>query len=232
MIGCGSMGGGLALLFAEHGISVSLNDPSSEIMDKIIQQAKPQNINPIPTKYADYKSLCSSLDSTKIFFFSLPHGKTGDEVVEGLHPYLEKGDFVIDCANEHWANSQRRQGKLLNQGVYYIGMGVSGGYQSSRRGPSMSPGGDDKALDLIMPFLEKIAAKDAKGIPCVAKVGQGGGGHYVKMIHNGIEHGMMSAISEAWEIMNKHMGMKYDEIGKVFEEWNSKGELVSIHYHP
>ncbi len=90
----------------------------------------------------------------------------------------------------------------------------------------MCPGGDDKALDIMMPLLEKVAARDAEGRPCVGKVGQGGAGHYVKMIHNGIEHGMMSAISEAWEIMNTHLGMDYDSIGKVFEKWNSEGELV------
>jgi 6-phosphogluconate dehydrogenase len=90
----------------------------------------------------------------------------------------------------------------------------------------MSPSGDDKALDLIMLFLEKVASKDVKGKPCISKVGQGVAGHFVKMIHNGIEHGMMSAISEAWEIMNAHMRMDYDAIGRVFEKWNSAGELV------
>jgi len=170
MIGCGSMGGGLALLFAEHGVSVSLHDPSSEVMDGVIESAKQQNIDPVPSKHLDFKSLCSSLGSTKVFFFSLPHGKTGDDVVEGLHPYLSKGDFVVDCANEHGTHSQKRQGKLLNQGVYYIGTGVSGGYQSARRGPSMCPGGDDMALDLIMPSLNKVASKDAKGGSYVGKV--------------------------------------------------------------
>lgn len=104
-------------------------------------------------------------------------------------------------------------------------MGVSGGYQAARRGPSLCPGGQDQALDAVMPFLKKVAAKDDKGRPCVGKAGEGGAGHYVKMIHNGIEQGMMSAISEAWTVMNKHLGMKYDEIGKVFEEWNNKGEF-------
>lgn len=139
----------------EHGVSVSLNDPSTESMDKIIRSAKDQKINSIPTKHEDYKSLCASLDSPKIFFFSLPHGKVGDQVINAVHPHLDKGDIIVDCANEHWHNSQRRQGRLLNQGVHYIGMGVSRGYQSARRGPSMSPGGGDKAIDLIMPFLKK-----------------------------------------------------------------------------
>lgn len=89
----------------------------------------------------------------------------------------------------------------------------------------MCPGEQEAALDFMMPFFQKVAAKDSKDNPCVGKVGQGGSGHYVKMIHNGIEHAMMSAISEAWTIMNKHLGMNYDEIGKAFEKWSSEGEL-------
>lgn len=95
-------------------------------------------------------------------------------------------------------------------------------------GPSMCPGADDESLDLVLPFFQKVAAKDKNGNPCVAKAGTGGAGHYVKMIHNGIEHGMMSAISEAWSIMVKGLGMSYEEIGDVFSEWNSKGELVCL----
>lgn len=93
-------------------------------------------------------------------------------------------------------------------------------------GPSMCPGADDQSLDLVLPFLRKVAAKDPKGRPCVGKAGTGGAGHYVKMIHNGIEHGMMSAISEAWGIMKTGLGMSEDEIGDVLEKWNNEGELV------
>jgi 6-phosphogluconate dehydrogenase len=106
MIGCGSMGGSMALLFAEHGVSVSLNDPSAQSMDKIICSAKDQNIHPLPTMHEDYKSLCASIGSPKVFFFSLPHGKVGDQAVDGLHPHLDKGDIIVDCANEHWHNLQ------------------------------------------------------------------------------------------------------------------------------
>ncbi|TVY75975.1 6-phosphogluconate dehydrogenase [Lachnellula suecica] len=235
MIGAGSMGGGMALLLAEHGVSVSIQDPSAETVDKLIKSGEEQGIHGKLSKHEDYKDLCESLSSPKVFFFSLPHGTVGDSVVEGLHPYLGKGDIVIDCSNEKWENTQRRQGKLVAQGVYYIGCGVSGGYQAARRGPSMCPGGQDTAMDYVMPLLEKIAAKAADGSPCVAKIGSGGAGHYVKMIHNGIEQdmrtrltrssGMMSAISEAWTIMNKHMDIKYDEIGRIFEKWSSEGEL-------
>ncbi|EPE30413.1 6-phosphogluconate dehydrogenase C-terminal [Glarea lozoyensis ATCC 20868] len=226
MIGAGSMGGGMTLLLAEKGISVGVQDPSSETVDALIKSGESQGIHDKIEKYEDYETLCNSLSSPRIIFFSLPHGSVGDTVVSGLHPYLSKGDIIVDCSNEEWENTQRRQGKLVAQGVYYIGCGVSGGYQAARRGPSMCPGGEDKALDIAMPLFEKMAAKDKKGNPCVAKIGMGGAGHYVKMIHNGIEHAMMSSISEAWTIMNKHMGMKYDEIGEVFEKWSSEGELV------
>ncbi|KAI4741464.1 6-phosphogluconate dehydrogenase C-terminal domain-like protein [Aureobasidium sp. EXF-12298] len=225
VIGSGSMGGGMALLFAENGCHVSLEDPSEEAMDGIVKQAKEEGFGDRISKHSDYKSLCDSLDSPKVFVFSLPHGSVGDGVLAGLMPYLEKGDIIIDCGNEHWKNTERRQGKCVTRGIRYIGCGVSGGYQAARRGPSMCPGADDQSLDLVLPFLRKVAAKDPKGRPCVGKAGTGGAGHYVKMIHNGIEHGMMSAISEAWGIMRTGLGLSEDEIGDIFEKWNTEGEL-------
>ncbi|KAL8735956.1 MAG: hypothetical protein Q9166_000518 [cf. Caloplaca sp. 2 TL-2023] len=225
MIGCGSMGGGMALLFAEHGITVFLNDPSEETMDQLIAMAKKDGLADRLQKHNTYNELCKSLGSPKVFVFSLPHGTVGDSVVDGLHPYLTKGDIIIDASNENWQNTQRRQGKLVPQGVYYIGMGVSGGYQAARRGPSMCPGGEERALDIVMPLLRQVAAKDSQGNPCVGKVGTGGSGHYVKMIHNGIEHGMMSALAEAWQIMNLGLRMHYDEIADEFARWNDDGEL-------
>jgi len=181
------MGGGMTLLLAEKGISVSIQDPSEETVDKLIQSAKDQGIHDKLSKHENYADLCKSLDSPKVFFLSLPHGTVGDTVCDGLSPYLAKGDLIIDCSNEKWLNTQRRQGKLIAQGVYYVGCGVSGGYQAARRGPSMCPGGEENALDLCMGLLEKMAAKDTEGRPCVMKIGSGGSGHYVKMIHNGIE---------------------------------------------
>ena len=133
MIGSGSMGGGMALLFAENGCHVSLEDPSEEAMDGIIKQAKEEGFGDRISKHSDYKSLCDSLDSPKVFVFSLPHGSVGDGVLAGLMPYLEKGDIIIDCGNEHWKNTERRQGKCVTRGIRYIGCGVSGGYQAARR---------------------------------------------------------------------------------------------------
>ncbi|OAL04598.1 6-phosphogluconate dehydrogenase C-terminal domain-like protein [Phaeosphaeriaceae sp. SRC1lsM3a] len=218
------MGGGMALLFAEVGVHVSLSDPSEEAMDAVIDKANKSNYNGRVQKYTDYDSLCKSLSTPRLLVFSLPHGGVGDKVLEGLTPHLARDDIILDCGNEHFANTERRQAKVKDTGLRYIGCGVSGGYQAARAGPSMCPGGDQSALNDVLPLLQKVAAKDKNDKPCVGYVGKGGSGHYVKMVHNGIEHGMLSAICEAWGIMRK-MGMDYEDIGNVFSEWNSKGEL-------
>lgn len=219
------MGSMMSLLFAEHGCQISIFDPSEENRAAALKHAKEAGHESKIKAYEDYESLCASLGKPKVFLFSVPHGTVGDGIVESLHPYLEKGDIIIDGSNEHWENTQRRQAKMLNRGVSYVGMGVSGGYQSARAGPSMSPGGDDRALEAIMPLLEKVAAKDTQGHPCVAAMGPGGCGHYIKMVHNGIEQGMMSALCEVWGIMNFSLDMSYEEIASVWEKWNAKDEL-------
>lgn len=110
----------MALLFAEHGITVLLNDPGESTVDSLLETAEKDGIRKKLEKHLDYEGLCKNLDSPKVFVFSLPHGTVGDSVVEGLHPYLEKGDLIIDASNENWQNTQRRQGKLITQGVHYV----------------------------------------------------------------------------------------------------------------
>ena len=232
----------MALLFAEDGVHVSLSDPSEKAMDAVIEKAENQGYKGKVQKYngrrksrmllhsktnavTDYNSLCKSLSTPRLLVFSLPHGGVGDKVLEGLEPHLSRDDIILDCGNEHFQNTERRQEKCKGTGIRYIGCGVSGGYQAARAGPSMCPGGDISALKEVLPLLEKVAAKDKNEKPCVGVIGKGGAGHYVKMMHNGIEHGMMSAICEAWGIMRK-MGMDYEEIGEVLSRWNSEGELV------
>ena len=179
------MGSMMSLLFAEHGCQVSIFDPSKKNRDLALKHADEAGFSSKITACEDYASLCATLRKPKVFLFSVPHGTVGDGIVEQLHPYLEKGDIIIDGSNEHWENTQRRQAKMAVQGVSYVGMGVSGGYQAARSGPSMSPGGDEPTLDAVMPLLRKVAARDREGNPCVAKMGPGGSGHYVKMVHNG-----------------------------------------------
>lgn len=131
MIGCGSMGGGMAQLFAEHGMSIGLQDPSTDAMDKLIQQAQKDSVPNELKRFDDYSSLCAWLDSPRVFVWSLPHGFVGDKVLNGLMPYLAKGDIIIDAANEHWLNTERRMGLCVTKGIRYVGMGVSGGYQAA-----------------------------------------------------------------------------------------------------
>lgn len=135
MIGCGSMGGGMAQLFAEKGIFVGLQDPNEGMMDSVLSRAKRSGIpENMMKKYSDYDSLTKELGKdggSKVFVWSLPHGGVGDKVLEGLMPFLEKGDIIVDCGNEHWENTERRQGKCVTKGIRYVGCGVSGGYQAA-----------------------------------------------------------------------------------------------------
>jgi 6-phosphogluconate dehydrogenase (decarboxylating) len=225
IIGTGVMGSMMSLLLAEHGVDVSIYDRSEASMQNAAAKADKAGLGDKIHVCKDIEALCQSLDSRKVFLFSLPHGGP----VRTLTPYLTKGDIVIDGSNENYTVTQKRQGWLQSRGVSYIGMGVSGGFSGARHGPSLMPGGDEPALDLLIPLLKKIAAKDDQGRPCVAKIGSGGSGHYVKMIHNGIEHGIMSALCEAWGLMDNCLDMTGDEIGAVFDKWNNEGELVSGH---
>ncbi|MCJ1402196.1 hypothetical protein MMC11_005416 [Xylographa trunciseda] len=226
MVGAGSMGGMMSLLFAELGTEVVVYDPSEENVKALMKKAKDTGLEHQLSSEKDYESLCKALPSPKVFVFSLPHGSVGDKTVESLKPFLKSGDFIFDASNEYYASTERRQKVCEPLGVNFIGSGVSGGYQSARHGPSMSPGGNKEAVEKMLPFLRKAAAKDSQGRPCVAWMGEGGAGHYVKMVHNGIEQGMMSALCETWGIMTQCLGMKYEEIAEVFEEWDTKGELI------
>jgi 6-phosphogluconate dehydrogenase len=177
-----------------------------------------------------HKDLAELLDNFKnkprILIMSLPHGKVIDDVLDQMEPHLNKGDIIIDGANEHFKATERRQARMKNKGVAYIGMGVSGGYQSSRRGPSMSPGGDKEAYAKVEPFLKDWAAKAADGSSCVEWVGPHGAGHYVKCIHNGIEQGQLSILAESWSLLHHTFGYSNEEISEVFKSWDAQGELA------
>lgn len=227
VVGTGVMGSMMSLLLAEHaGVDVSIYDRSEASMQNTVEKARKAGLEHQVHVCHDMKTLCSTLGSPKVFLFSLPHGQPGDGVVRSLTPYLTRSDIIIDGSNENYAVTQKRQGWLQSRGVSYVGMGVSGGFSGARNGPSLMPSGDEHALDLLLPLLKNIAAKDDQQRPCVAKIGSGGSGHYVKMIHNGIEHGVMSALCEAWGLMDNCMSMDGDEIGAVFDGWDADGELV------
>ncbi|KAI0478985.1 6-phosphogluconate dehydrogenase [Xylariaceae sp. FL0804] len=220
MLGVGSMGAMMTLLMAERGYEVFFYDPSDENMDTLEKQVKDIHLEASVHRTGSYEEVCRQLGSPKVFMFSTPHGSAADKCIEGLKPHLSKGDLIIDCGNEHWESTERRQADLERRGVYYVGCGVSGGYQSARAGPSMAPGGSPEALELAMPFLRSLAARDVDGRPCTAPVGPRGSGHYVKMVHNGIEHGMQSVLAEVWMLMTQGLGLSHDEVGDVLDAWN------------
>lgn len=228
MVGVGSMGSMLSLLMVEHGCNVFCFDPSKDNLEELRQHATDLGVAEKINLEDTYEDICRKIkdgDKPRLIMFSTPHGAVGDELVDGLQPHLESGDIIIDCANEHYANTERRQKRLEPHNIHYIGCGVSGGYQSARSGPSFSPGGDAETLNKILPFLRQLAATDDKGEPCVNAVGPGSSGHYTKMVHNGIEQGMMSTIAEAWLILVRGLGMKDSEVSDIFRSWNQSGPL-------
>lgn len=226
------MGSELAQLFAENGLSVSLFDVKGSNVDSAIEYAsKNTSIQGKVEGFKEYDTFIASLSPSghRLLVLSITHGSPVDSVLQQLIPYLSKGDIILDGGNEWYEDSERRMEWVRREkGVDYIGMGVSGGYQSARRGPSFSPGGDSAALQRVLPILKKVAAKADDGNPCVAQIGPGGSGHYVKMVHNGIEQGMMSVVAEVWGLLRFNLGLELEEIGKILERWNKKGELVSI----
>ncbi|EPQ54339.1 6-phosphogluconate dehydrogenase, decarboxylating [Gloeophyllum trabeum ATCC 11539] len=232
IVGAGSMGSEMALLFAEHGLTVSSFDVAGQNIDNLKKYAEsaPEDVRSRISTYKDYDPFISSLggkDTRKLFVFSIKHGSPADQVLESMDKYLTKGDIILDGGNEWYLNTERRQKELGKRGVHYIGMGVSGGYQSARRGPSMSPGGNPDAVKEVLPILEKFAAKDKKtGAPCVTAIGPGGSGHYVKMVHNGIEQGMLGIMAESWELLYKCLAIPLDEISAVYRKWAEQGELA------
>ncbi|KAH7310069.1 6-phosphogluconate dehydrogenase [Rhexocercosporidium sp. MPI-PUGE-AT-0058] len=233
IIGAGSMGSMMSLGLAEKGYCVSIWDVDSANTRGVLEKA--QQTNPINKKiegFYDIKSFADSFgDERKLLLLSISHGQPADEVLGMLisNKLLKQGDVILDGGNEHYRETERRQRILKDQDVSWIGMGVSGGYQSARRGPSLSPGGDEAAVRSVLPVLEHFAAQSEgrNGIKqaCVDFIGPGGAGHFVKMVHNGIENGMLGIICEAWSLMAKGLGMDEDQIGQVFEQWNESDEL-------
>ena len=233
IIGAGSMGSNMSLLFAEHGLQVSLYDKNQQSVESTVKMAeKEEKTRGRVTGYDNYEAFMNSFakdrEQPRLLLLSITHGHPTDEVLAAIRDRLTKGDIILDGGNEWYLDTERRQSEMSELGVYFIGMGVSGGYQSARRGASLSPGGDKQIIDgVILPFLKTICAKSDQGGDCVTNVGPHGAGHYVKMVHNGIEQGMLSIVCEAWGILRTLFGFTEDDIGKIFTEWSKKTELVN-----
>ncbi|KAI0665436.1 6-phosphogluconate dehydrogenase decarboxylating [Trametes maxima] len=234
VVGAGSMGSGLVMLFAENGLAVSLYDANGAAIDALPdilnnpQSGLDPALHPKLTGYKDLTEFMSSLaaDAAKLLVLSIPHGSATDTVLSQICTHLRAGDVILDGGNEWYQAAARRQAALRADGIAYLSMGVSGGYQAARPGPSISASGDAAALARVLPLLERIAARDARtGRACAAALGPGACGHYVKMVHNGIEQGVLGVVCETWAILHRCLGIDLDEVAEIFEGWVKEGEL-------
>ena len=223
LIGLAVMGENLILNMESHGFTVAVYNRTVEKVDSFINgRAKSKNIIGCHT----IEELIANLKSPKKVMLMVKAGKPVDDFIELLHPHLGKGDIIIDGGNSHFPDTTRRTQYLESKGLLYIGTGVSGGEEGALKGPSIMPGGSPDAWSHVKPIFQSIAAKVEDGTPCCDWVGENGAGHFVKMVHNGIEYGDMQLICEAYQIMKDLLGLSYDEMYNVFKEWN-EGELDS-----
>lgn len=222
VIGLAVMGKNLALNIESRGFSVAVFNRSNEKTEAFLQnEAKGKNFTGAKT----IEDFVQSLETPRKILLMVKAGAATDATIESLKPYLEKGDILIDGGNTYFEDTIRRNQELAEEGYHFIGTGVSGGEEGALKGPSIMPGGKKEAFDLVQPIFEAISAK-VNGDPCCTYIGPNGAGHYVKMVHNGIEYGDMQLISEAYFILKHVLGLEANELHETFAEWN-KGELDS-----
>src|SRR5215211_4383781 len=218
LIGLAVMGQNLILNMNDHGFTVvAYNRTISKVDDFLNKEAKGTNV----IGARSIQEMVSYLKRPRRVMMLVKAGAPVDEFIEQIIPYLEKGDIIIDGGNSLFEDSIRRTKYLESKGLLYIGTGVSGGEEGARHGPSIMPGGSPAAWPHVKPIFQAVAAKVDNGVPCCDWVGQGGAGHYVKMVHNGIEYGDMQLICEAYQLLRDGLGLSADEMHQVFAEWNT-----------
>ncbi|MFE8702563.1 NADP-dependent phosphogluconate dehydrogenase [Cytobacillus sp. FJAT-54145] len=221
VIGLAVMGKNLAMNIESRGYSVSVYNRSREKTDEMLQEVEGRNFVGTYT----IEEFVDSLEKPRKIMLMVKAGGPTDATIEQLKPHLEKGDILIDGGNTLFTDTQRRNKELSELGLHFIGTGVSGGEEGALKGPSIMPGGQKEAYELVAPIFKDISAK-VDGEPCTTYIGPDGAGHYVKMVHNGIEYGDMQLISESYFLLKNVLGLSADELHEVFAEWN-KGELDS-----
>jgi 6-phosphogluconate dehydrogenase len=245
LIGLAVMGQNLVLNIADHGFNVSVYNRTTATMDEWVAKVKKEE--PCADRVigkADIKDFVASIKRPRKIIILVKAGAPVDAVVQQLIPLLEKGDIIIDGGNSLWTDTIRREKQCAEIGLNFVGSGVSGGEEGARFGPSLMPGGSAESWKSLKPIWEAIAAKvDAKtgkpiegaapgktvsgGVPCTTHIGPNGAGHYVKMVHNGIEYGDMQLICEAYHLLKNLLGLKANELSEIFADWNN-GELDSF----
>ena len=224
LIGLAVMGQNLIMNMADHGNTVVAYNRTVSKVDEFMNDAAKGHAKVIPAH--SIEEMIGLLKRPRKIMLMVKAGKAVDDFIELLLPHLEAGDLLIDGGNTHFEDSTRRTKYLESKGLLYIGTGVSGGEEGARNGPSIMPGGSPPAWPLVKDIFQAISAKTPDGEPCCDWMGENGAGHYVKMVHNGIEYGDMQLICEAYQLMKEGLGMKNEELHQAFAEWN-KGELDS-----
>ena len=223
LVGLAVMGENLALNMESKGFHVSVYNRTVEKVDRFME-GRGKGLNFYGAH--SLEDFVASLKSPRKVFLMVKAGKPVDEFIDKLIPLLDKGDIIIDGGNTHFPDTARRTEYVESKGLLYIGTGVSGGEEGALKGPSMMPGGSPAAWPYVKPIFQGISAKVADGTPCCDWVGQGGAGHFVKMVHNGIEYGDIQLICECYQIMKDILGMTNEEMHETFAEWN-RGDLDS-----
>ncbi len=223
VIGMGVMGHCLALNMANHGFKVSVYNRTASLTEKVLKEHPHENM----TGYFDIKSLVESLKRPRKVMLMVTAGKAVDAVAESLFPFLDEGDIILDAGNSFFKDTQRRYEYITNKGFKYFGVGVSGGEEGALKGPAIMPGGNKESYSEVKEILEAISAKADDGKPCCTYIGENGAGHYVKMVHNGIEYADMQLIAESYLLLKNVGGLNNEQISEIFNEWN-QGELSSF----
>lgn len=222
VVGMAVMGKNLALNIESRGYTVALFNRTGSKTTDVVEEHPDKNFKATYT----IEEFVDSIEKPRRIMLMVKAGGATDATIQELLPHLDKGDVLIDGGNTFFKDTMRRNEELANSGINFIGTGVSGGEEGALKGPSIMPGGQKEAYELVAPILEKISAKAEDGEPCVTYIGPNGAGHYVKMVHNGIEYGDMQLIAESYDLMQNILGLSVAEMADIFKEWN-EGELDS-----
>ncbi|MFI8496132.1 decarboxylating NADP(+)-dependent phosphogluconate dehydrogenase [Peribacillus butanolivorans] len=221
VIGLGVMGSNIALNMASKGEQVAVYNYTRDLTEQLVGKLDSQSLHP----YYEIQDFVQSLETPRKIFLMVTAGNPIDSVINSLLPHLESGDIIMDGGNSHYEDTERRYDELKSKGISYLGIGISGGEVGALKGPSIMPGGDKDAYEKVAPILTKIAAK-VNDDPCCTYIGPKGAGHFVKMVHNGIEYADMQLIAEAYTFLREKLHLEVNEIAEIFETWN-QGELKS-----
>ncbi len=219
MVGLGVMGCNLLLNMADHGFTVAGYDKDNAKVKNLQQQSTSTTIQ----TFSDIKGFIAALKTPRAIMMLVPAGAAVDAVIHDILPYLNKGDLIIDAGNSYFRDTDRRAKELTKKGIQFLGVGISGGEKGARLGPSIMPGGPKTAYERVRPLFEAVAAK-VDNDPCVTYLGPGSAGHFVKMVHNGIEYGIMQLIAESYDLLRRGLKLNNEELAKLYGEWN-KGDL-------